>query len=348
MHQTSHLDYMKLALQLAERGRSTVSPNPMVGCVIVKNNQIIGQGFHQRAGDAHAEIHALNAAGAEARDATAYVTLEPCCHFGRTPPCTQALIKAGIKKVVIACGDTNSLVGGKGIDELKAAGIEIETGLCESEAKQLNEIFFHYIKYKRPFVIAKWAMSLDGKIATHPNDSRQISNKAATEQVHQTRQRVDAILVGANTARQDNPLLTARINNQTNKHPLRVILSTQAELPVNLNIFDPNLPGKTLIAATTDSLAIHSDHIEILTLPKNNRGLVDLPSLLDELGKREITSLLVEGGNKVHESFFKENLVNKIQVYLAPTIISSLEKKYFVKNLNFSQLENDFCFTADV
>lgn len=342
-----HLKFMSLALQLAERGHFTVSPNPMVGCVIVKKQEIIGQGFHVQAGGAHAEILALQAAGANAKDATLYVTLEPCCHTGKTPPCVPALIQAGIKKIYVACLDPNPKMAGKSISLLRSAGIEVEVGLAEAAAKQLNEIFFHYITQQRPFVIAKWAMSLDGKTVTHPNDTRQISSPESHYHAHQLRRQVDAILIGANTARLDNPELTARLKPATDhitKQPTRIILSSGEPLPPQLKIFAADLPGKTIIA-TTKALTVPST-VETLILPKNNAGEVDLPSLLTALWQREISSVLVEGGMRVHASFFQQNLVNKIHVYLAPVIIGSLAKKHPLTEVTFAPLGQDFYCTA--
>jgi diaminohydroxyphosphoribosylaminopyrimidine deaminase/5-amino-6-(5-phosphoribosylamino)uracil reductase len=348
----THHDYMQLALQLAERGRLTASPNPVVGCVLVRNNEIIATGFHDRPGSHHAEKHALLQAGENARDSIAYVTLEPCCHFGRTPPCSQALIAAGVKKVYVACLDPNPLVAGKGVSELQAAGIEVETGLAAAQARQLNEIFFYYIQHRRPFVIAKWAMSLDGKTMTNPGDSRQISCAESSAHTHELRQQVDAILVGANTARQDNPQLTARSEQPLEKQPLRVILVTEGDVPADLKIFSGTLPGKTLLATTqpvTDAWrqAVHGS-VEVLQLPKNSDQQVNLHSLLDELGKRQISSLLVEGGMRVHESFFKANLVNRVSVYLAPVFIGAQAQKISLANLSMQQSGRDFYFSTTI
>lgn len=322
----THAQLMSLALQLAEKGRLTVSPNPMVGCVIVNDDQIVGQGYHQQAGKPHAEIIALREAKEKAINATAYVTLEPCCHFGRTPPCVNALISAGIKKVFIACLDPNPLIAGQGIAALQAAGIEVYAGIAGSQAKQLNEVFFHYITQQRPFVIAKWAMSLDGKTITAEDDDRQITSLEAQIHTHQLRQQMDAILIGACTAVHDNPQLTVRLPAST-KQPTRIILAGKQYLPPHLKVFNKELGGKTIVAAPNkDSIKDLPSHVEIISLP-NNEGLVDLPMLLNELAKREICSLLIEGGMKIHESFFKEKLVNKIQVYVAPVIISTLDQK---------------------
>lgn len=342
------LDYMSLALLLAEKGRPTVSPNPMVGCVLTKENRIIGQGYHQRAGQPHAEINALQTVDTDPRGATAYVTLEPCCHHGRTPPCTDALIKAGIKKVYIACLDPNPLVAGKGVTALKNAGIEVEVGLCATQATQLNEIFFHYIQHKRPFVIAKWAMSLDGKTITHPHDTRQISNSVSQQHTHQLRQQVDAILVGANTACSDDPQLTSRCNNdEAIKQPLRIVLTTRGELPLQLKLLNGSLPGNTLIVTTEKQHSFpQTKQIEVLVIPKNSQGKTDLHALLDELGQHEITSLLVEGGMTIHHSFFQANLVNKTHVYIAPVIIGTLEKKHPLPQVTPMQLGQDIMITT--
>ncbi len=342
---TGSQDFMTLALQLAERGRFTVSPNPMVGCVIVKNNQIVGQGFHVSAGLTHAEINALENAGPAAQNANMYVTLEPCCHYGRTPPCVSAIINAGISKVYIACLDPNPKVAGQGIAALKAAGIEVHVGLCEDEAKKLNKIFFHYITHQRPYIIAKWAMSLDGKTITHPVDSRDISCPASRSRTHETRHAVDAILVGANTAIHDNPLLTVRTNEPSNvKHPIRIVLSSHGKLPANLKMFAEDMPAKTIIATTDeyDTATIISNNVEFIRTKKNMQGKVDLAHLLDELGAREITSLLVEGGMTVHESFFNEDLINEYQVYIAPVIIGSMQNKKLLTNLQMQPIDRDY------
>lgn len=326
-HQT-HIEFMTLALQLAERGRYSVSPNPMVGCVLVKDQQIVGTGYHQFPGEPHAEIHALQMAKEQAKDCIAYITLEPCCHSNkRTPPCTQALITAGIRKVIIACEDPNPQVQGNGVAALREVGIEVEVGLLEKEAQQLNEIFFHYMHYRRPFVIAKWAMSLDGQTITHAEDSRTISSAASHETSHLLRQQVDAILVGSATAVKDNPLLTARhTQNSYGKHPLRIVITAAGGLPLELNLFNPDLPGHTVVV-TTDTAnpawcqTLEQRQIEVMLLPKNAAGKVELRTLLEKLGQRGITSLLIEGGMQVHQAFMQEHLINKYHVFIAPTLI---------------------------
>ncbi len=352
---TQQQHYMSAALELAARGRLFVSPNPMVGCVIVKNGEIVGKGFHQRAGGDHAEIHALHEAGARANGATAYVTLEPCCHHGKTPPCTDALIRAGIAEVYTACIDPNPLVAKKGIEILETAGIAVHVGLYEEEAKQLNKIFFHHMTHKRPFVIAKWAMSLDGKTITHEEDSRQISGRESQQHTHELRQQVDAILIGSNTAKRDNPQLTSRLTfsdsdtHAFSKQPIRIILAGKTPLPLTLRIFDQNLPNKTILATTKASqeywkniCATLPNPIELIIVNADERGLVHLPSLLDVLHKKGITSLLVEGGMTVHEQFFKENLVNEVDVYVSPVIIGNLKIKKTLDGVTCNAQGSDF------
>lgn len=354
MSTLSHLNYMTSALQLAERGRYTVSPNPMVGCLIVNQNEIVGRGYHVQAGGPHAEIVALQEAGTRAKGATAYITLEPCCHYGRTPPCTLALITAGIRKVTIACQDPNPLVAGKGLAALQAAGIEIECGLLEKEAISMNETFFHFIRTQKPFVIAKWAMSLDGKTVTHAEDTRDISSSASREYSHQIRHQVDAILIGAKTAIQDNPALTARDEQQRllPKQPLRIIVTHQGDLPLDLKLFNTDVSLKTLVATTNKAkqtwlVQLAEKNIDVLILPADSEGKVDLSCLLAELGKRNITSLLVEGGMTMLHAFFNQHLVNKIQVYLAPNIIGSLKQKQPLSNVMLEKHDTDFLITAD-
>jgi diaminohydroxyphosphoribosylaminopyrimidine deaminase/5-amino-6-(5-phosphoribosylamino)uracil reductase len=330
---TAH-NYMIQALELAKRGRYTVSPNPMVGCLIVKDDEIVGRGYHQKAGEAHAEVFALREAGEQAKGATAYVTLEPCCHHGRTPPCTLALIQAGINKVVLAGQDPNPLVAGKGIAELKAAGIEIELDVCHAEARELNKIFFHYIQTQRPYVIAKWAMSLDGKTITAADDSKQISNIDAQHDAHDLRRQVDAILVGAQTARDDDPQLTARLADASiDKQPLRIVLSHSGKLSPELKLFSNELPGKTLLAVTDAAMAKKWQCTGVETLVHH-----DLTDLLQQLGERNITSLLVEGGENIRQQFFAANLINEIIIYVAPVIIGDLEKKLPLNNISYQPM----------
>lgn len=350
MNTSIHDRYMSLALHLAEQGRLTVSPNPMVGCVIVKNNQIIGQGFHQHTGNHHAEVLALQQAGREAKGSSVYVTLEPCCHYGRTPPCATALIEAGVDKVYVSCLDPNPLVSGKGIQLLQSANIDISVGLFEKEAAALNEVFFHYITHKKPFVIAKWAMSLDGKTSTNKLDDKEISGDISKHVTHKMRQQVDAILVGQNTILIDNPQLTSR-NAMSTKQPVRIVLAGKKKLPVKLNIFT-NASSRTLIVTTKQTLHnvshIKDSHVDLLIIPENNYQQINLPVLLDELAKLGISSLLVEGGMTVHQSFLEENLVNKIYVYLSPKLIGLFSKKKSIQIQHSYKAGEDFHFIANL
>ncbi|HVE44630.1 MAG TPA: bifunctional diaminohydroxyphosphoribosylaminopyrimidine deaminase/5-amino-6-(5-phosphoribosylamino)uracil reductase RibD [Gammaproteobacteria bacterium] len=344
MNAIDHQHYMQLALTLAENGRCTVSPNPMVGCVIVKEGTIVGTGFHQRAGEPHAERLALDEAGQQAQGATAYVTLEPCCHQGRTPPCTEVLIQAGIQKVYVATVDPNPLVGGKGILALQAAGIAVDIGLCETQAVQLNEIFFHYIKNRTPFVFAKWAMSLDGKTITHAQDTRDISGSAAQHYTHHLRQQVDAIIIGANTARYDNPMLTVRFSQEEHvKQPMRIIITTRP-LPLTLTLFSESLPGKTMIV-TSQSFDV-PPFVELVVLSADDRGRIDIKQLLLMLGERGVTSILLEGGQNLRDQFIKENSIQKSHVYVAPYLIGDAMKKQALQLHLSGRLESDFHFTA--
>jgi len=349
MSKSTPQDFMRIALNLAEKGRLSVSPNPMVGCVIVKDGQIIGQGFHEKPGCAHAEVNALQEAGIAAKGASVYLSLEPCCHHGKTPPCTNALIAAGIKQVFVACLDPNPLVAGKGIETLRHAGIPVEVGLLETEAKQLNCVFFHYITTKTPFVTAKWAMSLDGKTITPTNDDKKISNESSHQHAHQLRQQVDAILIGSKTAISDNPLLTVRYVDQiAEKQPIRIVLASKGQLAFDLHLFSSD---KTIIA-TTDAADPHwlkqakEKNIDVLVLPANRDNQVDLHALLIELGKRKIASLLVEGGMTTLDNFFKESLINQVHVYLAPTIIGAREQKQFLPDLVYTEMNGNHHFTA--
>ncbi|MBA3662410.1 MAG: bifunctional diaminohydroxyphosphoribosylaminopyrimidine deaminase/5-amino-6-(5-phosphoribosylamino)uracil reductase RibD [Gammaproteobacteria bacterium] len=351
MNTDRHHHYMLKALQLAERGRYSVSPNPMVGCVIVKNDCIVGEGFHLLAGSDHAEIIALKAAGESASGATVYVTLEPCPHQGATPPCTDALIAAKVKKVIIACQDPHTKVAGKGIAVLIAAGIEVIVGVNEEAARALNARFFHFITQRMPFVIAKWAMSLDGLTQTHVKDSRIISSPASHLDAHHLRHEVDAILVGANTARLDNPQLTTRLPN-VKRQPLRIVLTMQSRLRPNLHLFQTPEEARTLVVTTPGNepyyRALQLKGVEILSGPLDAAGKIDLIQFLKILGKRGISSLLIEGGRMTQESFFAEHLVNKVQVYVAPVIIASLSQKKPLINFSATQMGADVCFTGNI
>lgn len=341
--------YMQQALILANRGKLTVSPNPMVGCIIVKNGAIISEGWHSIAGEPHAEIHALNKAGIRAKDSTVYVTLEPCCHQGRTAPCTDALIKAGVKKVIIATLDPNPKVAGNGVKKLLEAGIEVEVGLLEKQSQQLNKIFFHYQRNQTPFVYAKWAMSLDGKISVNSNDSKKISSEKAFVNTHQLRNICDAILVGRQTLSEDNPRLDVRINVNKCKNPIRFILFSKIdEIDNNWKVLDQNTAKTIFVCSDISDKAkskLNQLGIEYWILISNNKQ-VCLKSLLEKMGNMGITSLLVEGGKKTLECFIDKKLINEFDTYLSPVIISNLNPKENLCFNKISKLGNDLVINS--
>jgi diaminohydroxyphosphoribosylaminopyrimidine deaminase/5-amino-6-(5-phosphoribosylamino)uracil reductase len=317
---------MKRALALARRGQGYTSPNPAVGAVVVKAGRIVGEGYHRRAGAPHAEMEALRAAGEATRGATLYVTLEPCNHYGRTPPCTEAIIEAGISEVFYAVADPNPHVAGNGQQRLASAGIAVHHGLGAAKATDLNRFFFHMIKTGRPYVVAKFASSLDGKIATRTGHSQWITGSEAREAGHGLRHLVDAILIGADTAITDNPQLTTRLPRSEVRHPLRIVLDSRGRVPLASRLYQADLPGQTLVAATqamppAHLAALEQQGVETLLLPATASGRIDLAALLAELGRRQLTSLLVEGGGQVLGSFFEAALVNEVWAFLAPLII---------------------------
>lgn len=302
---------MRRALELAESGRGFVSPNPMVGCVIVNGNQIIGEGFHEIYGGPHAEVNAINSVKNPEllSESTVFVSLEPCAHWGRTPPCANLLVDKGIKKVVIAALDSNPLVGGKGIDILRRAGIEVITGVLEKEARLQNRRFFTQIEKKRPYIILKWAQSKDGFVARSDYSSKWISNARSRQLVHKWRAEEDAILVGKNTAKYDNPSLTVR--DWTGKNPLRLVIDQDLELPENLNLFDNMIP-------TICYNIVKSEKTDNLELVKLKAGF-ELREILEDLNSRKIQSLIVEGGSFVLSKFIEENLWDEARVFTGTT-----------------------------
>ncbi|MBP2072134.1 bifunctional diaminohydroxyphosphoribosylaminopyrimidine deaminase/5-amino-6-(5-phosphoribosylamino)uracil reductase RibD [Thermoanaerobacterium butyriciformans] len=314
--------YMKRALQLAKLGVGHTNPNPLVGAVIVKNGKIIGEGYHEYYGGPHAEINALKNAKEDVKGAQLYVTLEPCCHYGKTPPCVDAIVKSGIKDVFIAMEDPNKLVSGKGIKHLKEAGLNVYTGLLKDEAEKLNEIFIKYITTKKPYVILKSAMTIDGKIATTTGDSKWITNEKSREHVHMMRGGVMAIMVGINTVIKDNPYLTTRIDGL--KNPLRVIVDSRGRIPLDANVVIDK--SARTIVATTDMMpykkvkALKDSCVDVIVLDKLNNE-VDLKKLMDMLGEMGIDSVIIEGGGTLNYSALKEGIVDKVMFYIAPKII---------------------------
>ncbi len=311
--------FMARALQLAERGLYTTTPNPRVGCLLVKNDLVLGEGWHLHAGEAHAEIHALQAAGGHARGATAYVTLEPCNHHGRTPPCVDALIAAGITRVVAAMRDPNPQVAGQGLARLHAAGIEISEGLLGQEARELNVGFVSRMERQRPWLRLKLAASLDGKTALTNGKSQWITGPDARRDGHVFRARACAILTGIGTVRDDDPSMTVR-GIETTRQPLRVVVDSRCETPAHARIL---AGGTTLVAsacAPAKNSALHRSGTECLVLP-NAQGDVDLPRLLRTLAERGINELHVEAGPRLSASLMEEELVDELLLYLAPTLI---------------------------
>ena len=321
-------DYMARALRLAELGLYSTSPNPRVGCLIVKNGSVVGEGWHHRAGDAHAEINALQCAGANARGATAYVTLEPCSHYGRTPPCAEALITAGVSRVVAAMQDPNPLVAGRGLAMLTNAGISAECSLLETEARELNIGFVSRMTRGRPWVRLKLATSLDGKTALLNGASQWITSTAARQDGHRWRARACAILSGIGTVRDDDPQLNVR-GIETVRQPLKVVVDSRLELPLEARLLKDG--GLLLVAASNDTnrTAVLRDRgAEVLYLP-NADGKVNLPELMQELGRRGINELHVEGGLRLNGALLAAGLVDEMVLYLAPCLIGNSARGMF-------------------
>lgn len=306
-------DFMARALELAARARGRTSPNPMVGAVVVKDGQIVGEGFHERAGAAHAEVVALKCAGELAKGAELYVNLEPCSHQGRTPPCVEAIIQGGIRKVYASITDPNPLVAGRGIARLREAGVEVSVGLGAEQAAKLNEVFIKYMGSGYPFVIMKTAMSLDGKIATRTGDARWISGPASRRLVHQLRNEVDAIMVGSGTVLADNPRLTTRLVEK-GRDPIRIIIDSQRRIPPTAQVFGP---GQVILATMKTDPPL-PPHVEMVTFPGPK---VDLVQLAKTLADREITSVLLEGGAGLNAAAIQAGIVDKAMFFLAPLII---------------------------
>jgi len=309
--------YMRRALELAGLGRGRTSPNPMVGCVVVRDGRVIGEGYHQRAGGPHAEVNAINAAG-DVSGATVYVTLEPCCHEGKTPPCTDFIIRHKPARVVVSMHDPNPRVSGEGIFQLRNAGISVDVGLLEDEARLLNEIFCKYITARMPFVIAKCGMSVDGKIATRTGDSKWVTSEASRRMVHELRNQVDAILVGSRTLMLDDPSLTTRIEEGKIKDPVRIICDADNYLDPSAHVFHSESNAPTWVAVPDDRSCDGAD--EVLRIPPGAGGL-DMRLLMHELALREISCVLIEGGGTTLASAFEAGVVDKLLFFVAPKIV---------------------------
>ena len=321
-------EFMARALALAERGLFTTTPNPRVGCVIVRDGAIVGEGYHERAGEPHAEVHALRAAGGHTEAATAYVTLEPCSHYGRTPPCVDALIAAKVKRVIAAMGDPNQQVAGSGFAALRAAGVEVAHGLLEDEARELNIGFVSRMTRGRPWVRLKVAATLDGKTATAMGESQWITGEAARTDGHRWRARACAILTGIGTVRDDDPRLTVRAI-KTSRQPLKVLVDSRLEVPVDAHILEG---GNLLVAAAVEDearvAALHAAGAEVLVLP-NAAGKVDLTRLMAELTRRGLNEIHVEAGVKLNGSLVAADVVDELLVYVAPSVIGESGRGMF-------------------
>ncbi len=353
--------FMRRALELALKGQGRTSPNPMVGAVVVKKGRVVGEGYHRKSGLPHAEIEALRKAGDKARGADLYVNLEPCCHFGKTPPCTEAILSAGVRRVIAGMRDPNHLVSGKGFRQLKKNGVQVVTGVLRKECERLNEIFIKFVQTGHPFVVLKTAISLDGKIATRSGESQWITGAKAREKVHHIRNEVDAIVAGAGTIVKDDPFLTTRLKKKSAivKHPVRVILDNEFLVPLKSNVFKNAdtqrvfyVTGKGLPASRRKELTRRG--IDILVL-KENKGKVDLKCLMQALGDQDITSVLIEGGGEVNASALDAGIVDKLMVFIAPVLIGGkdapgplggkgirrLADAFKIKNMTVNPIGND-------
>jgi diaminohydroxyphosphoribosylaminopyrimidine deaminase/5-amino-6-(5-phosphoribosylamino)uracil reductase len=351
---------MKLAIQNAMSMKGQTNPNPLVGSVIVNENRIVGLGAHMKAGEPHAEIHALNMAGDKAKGGTIYVTLEPCSHHGRTGPCAEAIVRAGISKVVVAALDPNPIVSGRGIKILRDAGIEVTIGVCEEESKAMNEVFNKYIVDRVPFVTLKSATTLDGKISAYTSDSRWITSEEARMDVHQLRHENGAILVGVNTVIKDDPELTTRIPN--GRHPVRVILDSTLRTPLNSKVVTDKKAETWIFTSKkyNETIRHQLENNGVSVFVTNGEEKVDLNHTLKILGERFISSLIVEGGGEVNAAFLEKKLVDKVIIYIAPKLIGGkisptffegtgiekMSEAISLENLNITKLGPDYKFTG--
>jgi diaminohydroxyphosphoribosylaminopyrimidine deaminase / 5-amino-6-(5-phosphoribosylamino)uracil reductase len=337
------LMHMRRALELASRARGMTSPNPMVGAVIVKAGRVIGKGYHRAAGQSHAEIEALTSATEDVSGATLYVTLEPCSHQGRTPPCAPVLVERRIARVVVAATDPNPKVAGRGIALLRESGIQVDVGLCDHEARRENEAFFTFHVAKRPFIICKWAMTLDGRIAAQSGHSRWISNAKSREYAHRIRSEVDAVMVGIGTILIDNPRLDVRLEGYTGRQPRHVVVDGNLRIPLRAKCLEAAPPGGCIIATTDsapkDKAAQLRDAGHQVCALKGRRGLVNLRDLIRELHRMDVLSLVCEGGGNLHGSLFEARLVDKIVAFVAPKIIGGETAKNPITGWGLPQMD---------
>ena len=338
-------DYMQKALDLAKLGQGWTKSNPMVGAVIVKNDRILGQGYHKQYGGLHAEREALkdaNEKGFDVKGATMYVTLEPCCHFGKTPPCTQAIIKAGIEKVVVAATDPNPLVAGKGIQELRNHHITVETGLLAEESQDLNRKFNYFMTHQQPYVTMKYAMTLDGRTATYTGDSKWITDNIAREHVHYQRHSNQAIMVGIGTALADDPSLTIRIDDFEGLNPIRIVCDTSLKLPLTSQLVKTAKETPTIIATTNQNPQDHQAYQAAgcqLLVVKAKEDKVDLLDLITQLGQQGIQSIYVEGGSKLNASLLEAGLIQEIHTYIGPKVVGGFDQYSPINGFGFSHMD---------
>jgi diaminohydroxyphosphoribosylaminopyrimidine deaminase/5-amino-6-(5-phosphoribosylamino)uracil reductase len=355
--------YMQIALNLAKKGCGYVNPNPMVGAVIVKDGNVIGQGYHEKYGQLHAERNALANCSVSPEGGTIYVTLEPCCHYGKTPPCTEAIIESGIKRVVIGSLDPNPLVSGKGVLTLRQHGIEVIEDVLKEECDNLNEVFFHYIRTKTPYVVMKYAMTMDGKIATYTGKSKWITGELARLRVHEERHRYAAIMVGVGTILADDPQLTCRIGKGSN--PIRIVCDTHLNTPHYAQIVTTAKEVPTIIATSVREVEKHQPYLqagcEVVTVLEKN-GHTNLKELMKLLAKRNIDSILLEGGSTLNWSALQSGIVKKVQCYIAPKLFGGEQAKspiagvgvdapdnaFFLRNSKVIQIGEDILIESEV
>lgn len=355
--------FMRLALQLAEQGCGWVAPNPMVGAVVVKEGRIIGQDWHQRYGQPHAERNALAACTEDPKGATMYVTLEPCCHYGKQPPCTEAILAAGIKRVVVGSSDPNPLVAGKGIQQLRAQGVAVTEHCLQGECDRLNEVFFHYIQTKRPFVVLKYAMTLDGKIAAYTGASQWITGEAARTHVQQQRHRYRGIMAGVGTVLTDDPQLTCRLPG--GRSPVRIICDTHLRTPLQANVVATAQETPTILATCCADperrRSYEAAGCQVLCVDEQ-AGHVNLPQLMERLGEMQLDSILLEGGGTLNWAALESGIVQKVQAYLAPKLfggqtaktpvegvgVPTPDQAFFLRNSSVTRLGEDFLIESEV
>ena len=355
--------YMKMALELAQKGMGFTAPNPMVGAVIVKNGRIIGQGYHRKYGELHAEREALAVCTEEPKGASIYVTLEPCCHYGKQPPCVNAILEAGIRRVIIGSSDPNPLVAGKGIRILKDHGIEVTENILKEECDKLNEAFFYYIQNKKPYVVMKYAMTMDGKIAAYTGESKWVTGEAARIHVQEQRLKYTGIMVGVGTVLADDPMLTCRLENSRN--PVRIICDSHLRTPLTSKIVRTAETIPTILASSSKDQQKIKNYEEmgcqVLYVPEKN-GHIDLNRLMELLGAAKIDSILLEGGGSLNWSALESGIVQKVQTYIAPKLFGGEEAKtpvegkgfpdpasaVLLKNSEIIRLGDDFLIESEV